>query len=468
MPTFTTPGPVATTVQVAGAHVRVTASDRTDTVVLVEPIDKASRSDVRVANKTKVDFAGGRLTVKTTVSGDKNGSVAITIDLPTDSSLIAYLAHSDVQAHGSLGECELHMAKGRVQLDRINGLQANIAAGEVAIGHIAGRAHIEGSVVAMRISEAQGTVELSSSGGQTWIGHASADLDLNSGSGSFDIDRADGSVTAKTGNGAIQIGRLTRGQAELLNRSGNIAVGISDGTAAWVDANSTRGSVRNSVPSQEAVTLPTTRSRSAPARGTATSSFNAQQADPQRECQRHNLHGVAARHGVGAAARQPTTHQREATHHDQVDPLARAQRAVLPHVHPRDPRHSRAAGGHRHLPRPPGRPSDHPPAPARRRARHPQRRRPRWRRPADATTCRPPRSPARRARVLAGRDRDAVLHRAPRHRRRPSIAFGTGRPAGAGAGVAVHASLAGATVGSKCAQSLRRCDALPSAATEAG
>jgi DUF4097 and DUF4098 domain-containing protein YvlB len=252
MPTFDTPGPIAATVVVAGARVRVTASDRTDTVVLVEPIDKASKKDVTVASKTKVDFAGGQLSVKTTVSGDKNGSVVITIDLPAGSSLVAYLAHSRVHADGSFGECELHMASGQVQLDRISALQANIAAGEVTIGHIAERATIDGGAFAMRISEVKETVKLTSSGaGQTWIGHASADLDLSSGHGGFDIDRADGSVTAKTADGAIRIGRLTRGQAELLNRSGNIEVGISEGTAASVDANSERGLVRNSVPSQE-------------------------------------------------------------------------------------------------------------------------------------------------------------------------------------------------------------------------
>jgi hypothetical protein len=250
MPVFATPGPIAATVQVAGAQVRVTSSDRTDTVVLVEPIDKASKSDVKVADKTKVDFAGGRLSVKTTVSGDKNGSVAITIDLPAGSSLVAYLAHSTVHADGSFGDCELHTASSRVQLDRINALQANIAAGEVAIGHIAGRATIEGSEVAVRISEAKGTVGLSSSGGQTWIGHASADLDLSSGSGGFDIGRADGSVTATTGNGVIRIGRMTDGQAKLKNGSGNIEVGISEGTAASIDANSERGALHNFVSSQ--------------------------------------------------------------------------------------------------------------------------------------------------------------------------------------------------------------------------
>ena len=252
MPTFDTPGPIAATAVVAGAQLRVTASDRTDTVVLVEPIDKASKTDVKVANKTKVDFADGQLSVKTTVSGDKNGSVVITIDLPAGSSLVAYLAHSSVHADGSFGECELHMASGRVQLDRIDALQANIAAGEVTIGHIAERANIDGGAFALRISEVKDTVKLSSSGaGQTWIGHASADLDLSSAHGGFDIDRADSSVTAKTADGAIRIGRLTRGQAELMNRSGNIEVGISEGTAARVDANSERGLVRNSVPSQE-------------------------------------------------------------------------------------------------------------------------------------------------------------------------------------------------------------------------
>ena len=250
MPAFTTPGPIAATVEVAGAQVRVGASDRTDTVVLVEPINEASRSDVKVASKTKVDLAGDQLSVKTTTPGNKGGSVAITIDLPAGSSLAAYLAHSSVQADGPVGRCELHLASGQVQLDRVGALQANIASGEVAVGHIAGRASVDGGAFTMRIGEVKGTVELSSSGGQAWIGHASAGLDLSSGSGDFDIDRADGSITATTASGAIRIGRMTHGQAKLINGSGNIEVGISEGTAASIDANSERGAVHDFVSSQ--------------------------------------------------------------------------------------------------------------------------------------------------------------------------------------------------------------------------
>ena len=251
MRTFATPGPVAATVQVAGARVRVSASDRTDTVVLVEPVNKANPSDVKVASKTRVDLAGGQLSVKTTKPGEKNGSVAITIELPAGSSLVAYLAHSSIEADGPLGECDLHMASGRARLDRIGALQASIAAGEAAIGRILGAASVDGGTFGLQIGEVTGAVRLVSSAGPVRIGHACTDLDLASGSGGFDIDRADGSVTAMTGDGTIRIGRLTRGQAELLNRSGNIEIGISEASAVLVDANSERGSVRNCGPARE-------------------------------------------------------------------------------------------------------------------------------------------------------------------------------------------------------------------------
>jgi hypothetical protein len=250
MTTFSTPGPVAATLEVAGARVRVTASDRNDAVVLVEPIDAASRKDVKVAEKTKVDLADGLLSVKTSSAGDKDGSVAITIDLPARSSLAAYLAHSSVQVVGPVGHFELHMASGQVGVDSIGALRANITSGEVAIGHIAGRAAIDGAAFAMRIGQVDGPVELSNSGGRTWIGHAAADVDLRSASSDFEIDRADGSVTAETASGAIRIGRLSDGRARLTNASGDIEVGISEGSVASVDVNSERGAVHDFVSSR--------------------------------------------------------------------------------------------------------------------------------------------------------------------------------------------------------------------------
>ncbi|MEJ3750637.1 DUF4097 family beta strand repeat-containing protein [Actinomycetes bacterium KLBMP 9797] len=251
MPTFAAPEPITASVTTAGARVRVAASERSDTVVLVEPVNSASKSDVKVAENTKVDFTGGALSIKTTKSGDKNGSVAITIELPVGSRLVLNTAWTDVEVEGLLGDCELNIASGQVQLDHIAGLKAELAAGSVQVGHIAGTATIGGGAAAVRIGEATGVVRYQGSTGKVWIGHALSDIDLSGSSGSFDIDRADGSVTVKAGDCPIRIGRMTRGQAELANASGGIEIGISEGAAATVDAKSTKGAVRNSLPTQD-------------------------------------------------------------------------------------------------------------------------------------------------------------------------------------------------------------------------
>jgi len=255
MSTFTTPEPITATLTTAGAKVRITAAERSDTVVRVEPINGASPADVRVAEKTKVDFSGGVLAVKTTKSGAEHGSVAITIELPAGSRLVLHTAWTDVHAHGLFGDCELNLASGGVVLDRIASLRGNLAAGGVEVAHVSGNVEIEGGSAGVRIGEAEGVVRYQGTSGKVWIGHARSDVDLGGSSGSFDIDRAEGSVTAKAGDCPIRVGRMTRGHAELMNASGGIEVGIGAGVSAEVDARSTKGLVRSSVATHDNAAL---------------------------------------------------------------------------------------------------------------------------------------------------------------------------------------------------------------------
>jgi hypothetical protein len=251
MSTFTTPNPITATLTTAGARVRIAASERTDTVVRVEPVNSANSKDVKVAEKTKVDFSDGVLAVKTTKSGDQNGSVAITIELPVGSGLVLHTAWTEVRADGVLGDCEVNIGSGQVQLDRVATLRGNLGTGGLVIGHVAGNAVIEGSSAGVRIREVAGVISYQGTSGKVWIGHARSDVDLGGSSGSFDIGRADGSVTAKAADCPIRIGRVTRGQVELVNASGGIEIGVSDDTAAEVDAKSTKGLVRSSLTAQD-------------------------------------------------------------------------------------------------------------------------------------------------------------------------------------------------------------------------
>ncbi|MEJ3658490.1 DUF4097 family beta strand repeat-containing protein [Actinomycetes bacterium KLBMP 9759] len=248
MATFTTPNPITATVTTAGAHVRIVAGERTDTVVRVEPLDSASRKHVQVAATTKVRFSAGSLEVKTTRSGEKAGSVAITIELPAGSDLILNTAWTEVAATGVLGDCTVGIGSGHVRLDRVAALRGSLGTGGLAVGHVAGSTVIEGSSAAVRIGAAEGTVRYRGTSGEVWIGHAHADVDLSGSSGGFDIDRADRGVIVKAADCPIRVGRVSRGQVELANSSGGIEIGVSAGTSAEVDARSTKGQVRSTLP----------------------------------------------------------------------------------------------------------------------------------------------------------------------------------------------------------------------------
>ncbi|MBN6038284.1 DUF4097 family beta strand repeat-containing protein [Amycolatopsis sp. 195334CR] len=234
MNTFATPQPITATLSTAGARIRVVASERADTLVHVEPVDQANKTDVKVAERTKVEFEDGALKVKTTKSGDKTGSVAITVELPTGSKLVLNTARTDVHTEGPLGDVELNAGSGKLQLD-----------------HVGGTARIEGGSAEVRIGTADGAVKYSSANGIVHIGHAKSDVELNGAGGSFEIEHADGDVIASTGNCPIRIGRMTRGQADLTNAAGGITLGVSAGTTARVDAESTKGEVRNSLSAPE-------------------------------------------------------------------------------------------------------------------------------------------------------------------------------------------------------------------------
>jgi hypothetical protein len=247
MSVFTTPEPITATLTVGGARVRIAASERPDTVVRVEPVDSTSKSDVKVAERTEVGFADGELSVKTVKSGDKNGSVVITIELPAGSGLALNTAWTDVRAEGPLGDCTLNVASGRVELDRVAALRGNLAGGAVGIGHVAGIVDLDGGTAGLRLGEVDGAVRYQGASGKVWIGTARSGVVLGGSSGAFEIDRAEGDVIARASNCPIRIGRLVRGHAELVNAAGGIEIGIDPGTAAVVDADSTKGAVRDSL-----------------------------------------------------------------------------------------------------------------------------------------------------------------------------------------------------------------------------
>jgi DUF4097 and DUF4098 domain-containing protein YvlB len=251
MPTFDTPRPITATINLVMGDVRITASDRTDTVVEVRPATDSAKS-IRAAEQTTVEYANGRLLVKTpkqlsTLLG-RPGSIEVEIALPAGSSVECDTGMGDLRIEGRVGACRFHSGMGLARLGDTGPLRITTGAGEVSVVSVAGDAEITTGLGQLRIGRIDGTAVLKNSNGETRVGEVAKPARINSSNGEIIVDRALAGVVAKTAFGAIRVGEARRGEVVLETAFGELEVGIPAGTAAWLELR-TGGSVRNTLDS---------------------------------------------------------------------------------------------------------------------------------------------------------------------------------------------------------------------------
>ena len=113
MPSFETTGPIKATIDVLMGSVRIKAVQRDAVVVDVRPSDESNAEDVRAAEGTRVEFAGGHLLLKAPklrswLPHRDGGSTDVTIELPAGSQVRGAGQLADFHAEGELGECQYH------------------------------------------------------------------------------------------------------------------------------------------------------------------------------------------------------------------------------------------------------------------------------------------------------------------------------------------------------------------------
>jgi DUF4097 and DUF4098 domain-containing protein YvlB len=255
MPTFNTPRPISVSIAIAAGGIRLSAGDRTTTVVDVQPTDPSDDADVRAARATRVDYAGERLVVKTQKQGFlgyHSGSVDVSIELPAGSHVDGSAASADFECEGRLGDCRLRTASGRIRVDSAGSLSAKTASGDVNVELATGRTDIATSSGDVRLHALDHSAVVKSASGDTWVGRAGGDLRVGAASGSIAVDRAQRNVGAKTASGDVRVGEVVRGSVVLETHAGDVDVGIHEGTAAWLDVSALAGRVHNTLDAADA------------------------------------------------------------------------------------------------------------------------------------------------------------------------------------------------------------------------
>jgi DUF4097 and DUF4098 domain-containing protein YvlB len=250
MPTFDTPAAVDVTISLLVGHVRITASDRDTTTVEVRPGSPNDKS-AKMAEETRVEYADGRLTVRTPKHlgswFGRTGRIEVEIAVPTGSRLEGDTGAGDLHVTGTLGETRYKSGVGALQLAETGSLRLRTGAGHIGIDRVTGDADVSTGTGRVQIGKVEGAVVLKNSSGDTWIGDIGGMLRANGANGDIAVDRAAGGATLKTANGSLRVLEAVRGQVSLETAAGSIEVGIPTGTAAWLDLDVKNGAVRNTL-----------------------------------------------------------------------------------------------------------------------------------------------------------------------------------------------------------------------------
>ena len=254
MTTFATPQPISVTIDLAVGDVRIIASERADTNVDVHPSNDSRAADIKVAERTRVEYSNGRLLVqgpKQRFHLFRSELIEVTIELPAGSHVYGAGVMGKFRAEGRLGECRFHTDYGDIDLDQTDRLDLNTGYGNVTVNHVVGNADIGTGSGTIRIREIDGMATIKNSDGHTSIGEATGELRINGANTNISIGRALTSVTARTAHGNIRVGEVVRGSILLETAYGAVEAGIRQGTAAWLDVSTQYGKVRNSLPAYD-------------------------------------------------------------------------------------------------------------------------------------------------------------------------------------------------------------------------
>ena len=257
MPTFDTPQPVSVALELGVGDIRIIATDRDDTIVEVRPSDTSKKSDVAAAEQTRVEYAGGRLSIrgpkgwrKYSLRGGRE-SIDVEIALPVGSHVRGEAGIAALRCSGRLGECRFKIGLGEVQLDQAGPVALETGAGDITVERALDRADVTTGSGAVHVGSIAGSGVIKNSNGDTWVGEVTGDLRVNAANGKISVDHAHATVAAKTANGDVYIGEVESGAVLAQTACGKVEVGVRDGVAAWLELNTSYGNVHNDLEAAE-------------------------------------------------------------------------------------------------------------------------------------------------------------------------------------------------------------------------
>ena len=248
--TFQTPDEVRLDVRLGSGEIRLETADTAETTVTLEPLRDNEASATAVA-EARVELRGQEIVVdvRDRRRGFRGADVLVEIHCPSGASVRAKSGSADVEGHGRFGSVEVETGSGDVQFSEVSGdAEINAASGDVQLASIGGEARINTASGDVQVAAIAGDAKINSASGDVMLREAGGRLDVNSASGDVQIRELGSSASLNTASGDQTLGSVSQGKVSLKSASGDLKIGIREGSTLWVDARSRSGEVRSELP----------------------------------------------------------------------------------------------------------------------------------------------------------------------------------------------------------------------------
>ncbi len=228
--TFTTPGEVTLDVSLPTGRIDIATAtgDTTEVELDIRGDDEAQEA----LDDARIELREGRGGHEVVVKVEdrrwarfwRQLDIRLEIRTPEGANLRVSTASGDLRAHGKFGWFKGEVASGDIEIDELAGdAKAKAASGNVRLDLVGGSAVVNTASGDARLGRIDGEAVVKTASGDVLIGDAGAD------------------ITVATASGDQRIDAVTAGSVDLKSASGDIRIGIREGSNLWVDARAMSG-----------------------------------------------------------------------------------------------------------------------------------------------------------------------------------------------------------------------------------
>ncbi|MBA3412431.1 MAG: DUF4097 family beta strand repeat protein [Actinobacteria bacterium] len=258
--TFPTPGPVLLSLRVPDGSIELEAVETDETDVEVEPLNEAAREALDSARIELRQRPGGgqEVVVELDDSSRRFGFLRqgpqfrLDIRCPRGAEVELKTGAADVEGSGQFAGLDIKSGSGDIAFELVEGEAAvKTASGDVSLGRVGEETTIHTASGDVDVAYAGGALTVYGASADVTIGHLLGPGSVKLASGDLSIGALEASLDAGTASGDQEIKAVSQGTLNLQSASGDVAVGVCQGSRLWVDARSRSGTTSSELEMSE-------------------------------------------------------------------------------------------------------------------------------------------------------------------------------------------------------------------------